>query len=91
MIDLHLKKKHHELWKFIKHTYQQDLSDTVVANLAAGPLENLLSQFGEEYIDEIESLAKKDPKFKDLLGGVWQNNMSAGVWSRVCAVRGKAW
>ncbi|NIT14624.1 MAG: hypothetical protein GTN99_10395, partial [Candidatus Dadabacteria bacterium] len=44
----------------------------VISNLAAGPLEDLIHECGEEVINDIEMLARQNPKFKHLLGGVWQ-------------------
>jgi hypothetical protein len=60
-----------------------DQSDVVVENLAAGPLEDLLVRHGEEFIDRIEVEATKNPAFKLLLGGVWENTMDPTVWARV--------
>lgn len=58
-----------------------------MAVLSAGPLERVLANHGERVIDRVEALAQKDPAFAHLLGGVWQNSMSAAVWQRVQAVR----
>lgn len=62
--------------------------DFILANLAAGPLEELLVAHGTELIDAIESLSNQDPNFKKLLGGVWKNDMSDELWARVQAVAG---
>lgn len=91
VIDLTLDGKSEELWSFIKHTYKQKLPNSVVEVLAAGPMEDLLANFGDKYIEEIEALAKTDKEFKELLGGVWQNSMSDELWERVCKIRGKTW
>ena len=80
-----------ELWQFVLNAYQREMSDGVLAVLAAGPLEDVLAKNGEAYIDQVEELARKDPKFKKILGGVWQNAMSEALWARVCAVRGESW
>jgi hypothetical protein len=34
-------------------------------------------------IDQIEALGKADPHFRDLLGGVWRNQIREDVWERV--------
>jgi len=75
------------LWPFILEAYKRDLPDKMIAVLAAGPLEDLLDKRGEDFIDRIEELARTDPKFKDLLGGVWRTTMTEEVWQRVQAVR----
>lgn len=91
VLDLHLDGKFDELWSFILYTYKQEISDRAIEMLAAGPLEDLLAGDGENFIDEIEALARKDPKFNDLLGGVWQNAMSDSLWERICKVRKGSW
>jgi len=80
------------LWRFVLATYQRkDLSDLTFGTLAAVPLEDLLSKFGAAYIDRIEELARKDPKFNHLLGGVWQLTTPDEIWKRVEKARLKSW
>jgi hypothetical protein len=79
------------LWQFILEVYKRDLPDKVVAVLAAGPLEDLLAKRGVDFIDRVEELARKDPKFNQLLGGVWRNAMTDEVWQRVQAIRNHVW
>lgn len=80
-----------ELWRFVLDVYQREMSDEVLAMLAAGPLEDALAINGDAYIDQVEELARTNPKFKKLLAGVWQNAMSERLWARVCAVKGEPW
>jgi len=54
-----------------------------MANLAAGPLEDLLAHNGEDVIDEVERLARIDAEFRKCLTGVWQNAMSHELFARV--------
>ena len=79
------------LWEFVLAAYKRDLSGTVFAMLAAGPVEDLLAKCGVDYIDRVEDLARKDPRFNDLLGGVWRNSMTDDVWQRVQAIRNNVW
>jgi len=65
--------------------------DKVIAFFAAGPLEDFLSLKGNLYFVEIEKLATALPKFKTMLGGVWQGNMDDELWSKLQAIRGKPW
>ena len=62
----------------------------VIAVLAAGPLEDLIANHGAEIIDEVERLARQNPMFKHLLGGVWESGKPE-VWERVTACRGEIW
>jgi hypothetical protein len=80
-----------ELWRFVQLASEREMTDAAWTSLAAGPLEDLLSVAGEEYIEIIEEEARRNPKFNDLLGGVWQNTMSNAVWQRITAVRLREW
>lgn len=86
---LHLQGE--QLWQFVTAAYKRNLSDKAVGALAAGPLEDLLAKQGPEFIDRVEELARKDPKFNHLLGGVWRNSMTTDVWERVQAARHEVW
>jgi hypothetical protein len=69
----------------------RDTSDRVVSNLAAGPVEDLLGEHGDEVIAAVEGIARGNAEFKRLLGGVWQGEMPDRVWERVKAVAATAW
>jgi hypothetical protein len=68
-----------------------DGSDWILANIAAGPLENSLVYHGDKFIDRFEVLAREDQQFRKLLGAVWQNNMSDALWARVKAIAAPSW
>lgn len=52
--------------------------------IAAGPLEDLLYARGKQYIDEVERLARQDPKFRLALRSVYNESESpGGVHDRV--------
>ena len=79
------------VWRFITAAYKRNLSDKVFGALAAGPLEDLLAEQGPEFIDGVEELARTDPRFNSLLGGVWRSSMTEEVWQRVQAARLNVW
>lgn len=91
VLDWSLDREGEHLWQFITAAYKRDLSDKAIAALAAGPLEDLLAKQGPEFIERIEELARKDPQFNYLLGGVWRNTMTDEIWQRVQAARGNVW
>ncbi len=91
VMDWHFEGEDEFLWNFILSAYQRDMSERAFAGLAAGPLEDLLADNGEKYIDRIETLARRDPKFNYLLGGVWKSSITKGVWDRVEKARLQAW
>lgn len=76
-----------EAWDFILATLAQDHSSTVMENLSAGPLEDLLAKHGALFIERVEAQSRQDPRFGRLLGGVWRNAMSEDVWHRVQRVQ----
>lgn len=75
-------------WEAVGEIRRTDGSDKILANLASGPLEDLLVQHGPQYIDAIEKLASHDEQFRKLLGAVWQNNIADDVWVRLKRVAG---
>jgi hypothetical protein len=74
------------LWLLILEIHRQDQSIAIQQVLSAGPVEVLLAQHGDAFIDRVEVEAGRDPLFAKLLGGVWKNDMSDAVWSRLKAV-----
>ncbi len=63
-------------WPMILSLIGASRSDQFLAILAAGPLENLLCEHGEAFIERVEQLAARDPHFRHALAGVWG-------WSRM--------
>lgn len=51
--------------------------------LAAGPVEDLLSYHGRDFIDRFENEARLDRRMAWVLGGAWQFKMSDEIWKRV--------
>lgn len=78
-------------WKIIHIIRRLDGSDKLLANLAAGPLENLLVYHGSRFIDRVEELAKSDQQFRKLLGAVWQRDVADPIWKRIKAVAAQSW
>jgi uncharacterized protein DUF6869 len=75
-------------WPVIREIRQIDASGAILANLAAGPVEELLVHHGSEFIERIEALGKDDPVFRKMLGAVWKNRIADDVWGRLKAVAG---
>ncbi len=71
------------LWRFILAVHERDSSEEIAGRLSAGPVEDLMEEFGEIYIGRIENLARRDARFKRMLHGVWQGPMSDDLWFRI--------
>ena len=69
-------------WKVINLIVNKSNEQSVIGNLAAGPLEDLIHYHGKQFIDRIETEARKNPLFRHLLGGVWNSGPSE-LWSRI--------
>lgn len=77
-----------DAWKMVLVVYALDRSKKIQANLAAGPIEDLLSDHGPLMIEIVEEKARADPSFAKLLAGVWKlDSMTDEVWTRLLAVR----
>lgn len=72
----------------IEEIMRIDSSDIILANIAAGPMESLLAQHGQKFIDKIEQLAAADSQFRKMLGAMWQHNIEENIWTRVKRVAG---
>ena len=75
-------------WNFLQKMWKLATTDQMLANIAAGPLEDLLKYHGEKFVDVVVEAAQSDPVFKKMLGAVWQNTIPDDVWNRVKAVVG---
>jgi hypothetical protein len=86
-----VRKDPEEAWNIIEAMRRLDGTDPILANIAAGPLEDLLVYHGGNFIDRFEILARDDQQFRKLLGAVWQNNMPDALWARVKAIAAPPW
>jgi Family of unknown function (DUF6869) len=80
-----------ELWALILALVRQLRldDDSLLAYVAAGPLEDLLAHSGPQYIAEVEAEAAMQPVMARLLTAVWPGSIAPEVWSRVEAIRGR--
>lgn len=74
------------LWRFIKKILLCDVNEYILANLAAGPLEDLMVYHGDDFIERVEKLANTDKIFRRTLGGVWKSSIPEHIWNRIRAV-----
>lgn len=77
-----------EAWRIIQEIVRLDQTDLILANIAAGPVEDLLSCHGPQFIDRIEELARRDAAVKKMLGAVWRHGMAEDTWKRLKLVAG---
>lgn len=70
-------------WELIQLVLNLTDNENALYAMAAGPLEELLAQNGEEFIARIEALAQESSKLRKALGGVYQNAMSDELYKKV--------
>jgi hypothetical protein len=58
-------------WALILQLIVAAPDDLALFRIAAGPLEVLLKSHGPVVIDRVEDQARKDPRFRFVLSGVW--------------------
>lgn len=58
-------------WALILELVAAAPDDKLLANVAAGPLEDLLTRDPHGFIERVELEAHRDPKFRRCLTGVW--------------------
>ena len=69
--------------EFITRTYIREISSEATGVLAAGPLEDLLNDFGELYVDEVVKRSRDDQKFNALLRGIYTSGLDAEIRKRI--------
>lgn len=75
-------------WSFVQKALEGAETVWQVIMLAAGPLEDLIAEHGEDMIERIERAARHSPRFRFTLTGVWpQGNAQSPVWARIEAAR----
>ena len=75
-------------WRVIDLIWRRDQRDVILANLAAGPVEDLLARHGAAFIERVCLTARREPVFRKLLGAVWRNSIAEPVWQRLKQIAG---
>ena len=76
-------------WELIQEVVRLDPEKRSWDILAAGPLEQLLSEHGAAIIDYIADDIEQDRALQELLKGIRQSNTPDDVWQRVKHLRGE--
>jgi len=70
-------------WSLIEILMAEAGSEDIRSDIAAGPLEDLLTQYPYAFIDRVEDRSRKDPVFRSCLREVWQGTIPDDVWQRI--------
>jgi len=78
-------------WDVIQEIIAQDQSDQILADVGAGPIEDLLVHHGARIIDRVELCARSNSAFTRMLGVVWKKSIPDEVWKRVKEIAPPSW
>ena len=78
-------------WNVIREIIVTDQSDRNLANIGAGPFEDLMGSHGAQFIDRVERCVKSDRAFRRMLGIVWKNRIADDVWARIQKIAPPSW
>lgn len=73
-------------WEAILSIAHRQPSQRVLGMLSAGPLEDLIEQHGEAFINRIEQVANTDASFRKMLENLWESG-TPEVWQRIMAAQ----
>lgn len=77
-------------WKIISNLINNTANESLLAFIAAGPVEDLLV-YHPEMIDQIEHDIFGKTKFYEVLDCVWKNKMSNETWDRLQQILDRHW
>ena len=70
------------LWLLIQNIIKIESDEKLLANLAAGPIEDLMCVYGEEIIERVKEEAKENIIFKKCIQGVWLDSNDTSVYKQ---------
>ncbi|MCP5500201.1 MAG: hypothetical protein H7A25_09890 [Leptospiraceae bacterium] len=60
-------------WQLILTLIKYSNSDQILANIAAGPLEDFINKYYKDFYSKIDNQLRIDSKFRKCITGVWLN------------------
>jgi hypothetical protein len=76
-------------WRFIAAALDCAKSDAALVHLAAGPVQYLLRNHGDQFIARVEEEARRSPKFARMLTAAWEHQLSPQVGTRIAAIQAR--
>jgi hypothetical protein len=72
-----------DAWELVLTIRRLDESECIRQILAASLFEDLMETSGSELIDRVEEEVHRNPKFLDVINGIYHSRISDEVWSRL--------
>ena len=76
-----------DCWRFIQIACELKPSVEQLGLLGAGIFEDLMDEFGEQFIDRIEVLAAVNPALQTVVDGAWTMSMPLQIAERIEAIQ----
>ena len=82
----YLDSEPEKLWNAILEILDTDSSEFISNHLGSGPLEDLIVNHGNDFIDRIEDSASRSNAFRLALKNVWLDDDSSGLAVRIDSI-----
>ena len=75
------------MWRFFLLAIRADLTKSQLAMISAGPFEEFLAAYGDDYFDQLSETARREQGMRMLLALVWRGGVGPALWDRITALR----
>jgi len=72
-------------WDVMRRIVNRVDDEAILACVGSGPLEDLLTQHGRDFVDRVIAEIRGNAKFADVVAAVWRNRIPIDVWDKVQA------
>ena len=86
--DLSFSSPHKIQWAFLQIAANKAENEEEFGYVAAFVFEQLMSAYGDLYIDQVEMLATSNEKFRGIVRRSWRHMMSRRIWRRIQKIQG---
>ncbi|HKB60391.1 MAG TPA: hypothetical protein VKC56_10155 [Gallionellaceae bacterium] len=77
-----------DAWEVILALVHATRADTLLQAIGAGPLADLMTLHGEQYIALVEGAAEADGRFRMAMTGAWLDGEDTPVWKKYYEIAG---
>lgn len=77
-----------DAWEVILALVKEARSDSLLQAIGAGPLADLMTLHGEEYIAQVEREAAANSRFLRAMAGAWLDGEATPVWKKYYQIAG---
>lgn len=77
-----------DAWEVIVALAGAANTEPLLEAIGAGPLQDLMTQHGEEYIAQVEREAGENARFRRAMAGAWLDSDDTPVWAKFYEIAG---